>query len=85
MPSRICGSGVWPGPGAGFAVRMGFRLLGHRHQDQAAVPHAPLRDDVVREMPDLLDRAAQHRDLHAAVVVEVHVQRRERQVVMLVG
>jgi len=31
-------------------------------------------------MLDLIDRRAQHRDLHAAVVVEVTWQRRERQV-----
>ena len=69
------------------AVGQGLRqaeTLGHRHQDQPAVPHAAFRDDVIREVLDLLDRAAQHRDLHAAVVVGVHVQRRERQVVMLV-
>ena len=40
-------------PGTGFAMRMSLRMLGHRHQDQPAVPHAALRDDVIREVGGL--------------------------------
>ena len=48
------------------------------------VTHAALGDDVVGEMADFAAGALQRRHLHAAVVVEMHVQRRQRQVVMAV-
>ena len=45
-------------PGPGFAMRMGFRLLGHRHQDQPAVAHAALSDDMVGEVLDVMVQLA---------------------------
>jgi hypothetical protein len=56
----------------------------HRHGDQLAIAHAALGDDVVGEMLHIGSLAAQHSDLHAAVVVEMDMHRGQRQIVMLV-
>ncbi len=55
------------------------RLFVRRGRDHhgAAVAHAALGDDVVGEMADLAAGALQRRHLHAAVVVEMDVQRRQ--------
>ena len=49
-----------------------------RHAHQLAVTHAALGDDVLAEMLHLARLAAQHRDLEASVMVEMHMQRGER-------
>src|SRR5882757_5807632 len=65
-------------------VRPLARLLVRRGRDHhhAAVAHAALGNDVVGEMPDLAAGALQRRHLHATVVVEMDMQRRQRQVVI---
>ena len=55
-----------------------------RHAHQLAVTHAALGDDVLAEMLHLARLAAQHRDLEASVMVEMHMQRGERQLVLIV-
>ena len=69
-----------------MAVLARLRLLLRRGRDHhhAAVAHAALGDDVIGEMLDLAAGALQRRHLHAAVVVEMDVQRRQRQIVVAV-
>lgn len=55
-----------------------------RQIDDMAVTHATLGDDVVGEVLHVGAAAFEHRDFHAAVVVEMHVQRRLRQIVAFV-
>ena len=55
-----------------------------RHQMELAVTHAALAHRVVGQRPHRLGRAAQHRDLQAEIVVEMDVQRRHLQIVVLV-
>src|SRR5262245_15681398 len=55
-----------------------------RHQHYPAVPYPALGDHVLGEMLDLVSLAAQDRDLHATVVVEMRVHRSERQFVVIV-
>jgi hypothetical protein len=55
-----------------------------RHAHQLAVTHAALGDDVLAEMLHLARLAAQRRDLEASVMVEMHMQRGERQLVLIV-
>ena len=43
---------------------------------------AAFGDDVLGEMPDVFAGTFQRRHLHAAVVVEMHMQRGQRQIVM---
>ena len=59
------------------------RPLG-RHHHHAAVPHAALGDHVLGEMLDRAGLALEHRHLQATVVIEVNVQGRQRQFVMVV-
>jgi hypothetical protein len=47
------------------------------------VPDTTLRDDVIGVVAKIADLPAQDRDLHAADVIEVHMVRRYRQVVMV--
>ena len=63
-----------------------LRLLPFTGRDHhyAAVADAAFGDDVVGEMPDLAGVAAQRRHLHAIVVVEMDMQRRQREVVVAV-
>ncbi len=61
--------------------RLAFPRRDHHH---TSITHATLRDDVVGEMLDLGSIALQRRHLHAIVVVEMDVQRCEREVVMAV-
>jgi hypothetical protein len=68
-----------------FALAMSASLArGSGHHDDLAVPYSALRHDMLGEMLNLVGSTAQHVHLHAAVMVEVHVQRRERQRVMVV-
>ena len=55
-----------------------------RDHHHTTVAHATLGDDVVGEMPDVAAGALQRRHLHAAVVVEMDMQRRQRQIVVAV-
>ena len=66
-----------------LVVGVGLGLLIHRDQNELAMPYTALRDDVVSEMPDFVDRATQDGDLHAAVVIQMHVHRRDREVVVI--
>lgn len=53
-----------------------------RNHDHAAVPNAAFGDDMVSEMLNVMGWSLQCGDLHAGVVVEVDVQRRQRQIMM---
>jgi hypothetical protein len=55
-----------------------------RHAHDLAVPYAALGDHVFAEMLDVVGLASEHRDLETGVMVEMHVQRSERQLMMLV-
>ena len=57
-------------------------LVLHRQQVQAAVAHAALGADGVGEAAHVLDLALQDHRLHAVLVVEVHVQRGDAEVVV---
>ena len=65
------------------AAAVGMRAVG-RQIDHVAVAHAALGNDVVGELLHVGAEALEHRDFHAAFVVEVHVQRRLRQIVTVV-
>ncbi len=54
-----------------------------RHIDHMAVPHAALGDDVVGKFLHVGATALEHGDFHAAVVIEMHVQRGLRQIVAM--
>src|SRR6187200_753393 len=58
--------------------------LAHRHAHDLAVAYAALGDHVLAQMLDVVGLASEHGDLEAGVVVEMHVQRGKRQLVMLV-
>lgn len=45
--------------------------------------YTALRDDVIREVPDVPHLAAQDGDFHAAVVIKVHMQRRDREIMVV--
>jgi hypothetical protein len=53
-----------------------------RDYHYAPVANTPFGDYVVGKMPHLSTGALERRDLHATVVVEVDVQRRQRQIVV---
>jgi hypothetical protein len=65
-----------PGCGAGLLVCCG------RDHHHATVAYAAFGDDVIGEMLDVAGGSFQRRHLHAAVVVEMNVQRRQRQIVV---
>jgi hypothetical protein len=46
-----------------------------------AVAHAPLGDDVISEFLHFRAASLEHSDLHAVLMVEVHVERRLREIV----
>ena len=54
------------------------------HGDQPSVAHPALGGDVIGEMTDVVHRAAQYCDLEAALVVEMHMHRRQRQIAVVV-
>src|ERR1700757_3686780 len=64
------------------AVAMLATVYGGRPQGKMPVAHAALADRVVGELLHRAGRASQHRDLEAAVVIEMDVHRRDLQVVM---
>ena len=55
-----------------------------RQVDDLAVSHAAFGDDVVGELLHLSAGSLQHRHLHATFVVEVNMQRRLREIMMIV-
>ena len=65
-------------------VVVAVRVAAHirRHVGDVAVAHAALGDDVIGERLHLVAPAFEHRDFEAAVVVEMHVQRRLRETVV---
>jgi hypothetical protein len=61
---------------------MGF--LARRQIDDVPMTHAALSDDVIGKMLHVGSTPFKHCNLHAALLVEMHVQRRLGEVVMLV-
>jgi hypothetical protein len=59
-----------------MSVRFGFEI--NWHQDQASVPDPSLGNDLVGKLPYIISAPLEHGNLHAAVVIEVDVQRRLR-------
>src|SRR6185369_17788397 len=53
-----------------------------RDHHHAAVAYAAFGDDVVGKVPDFGAGALQCRDLHAGVIVEMDMQRRQRQIMV---
>jgi hypothetical protein len=67
-----------------MAVRLSATMAVHaigRQIDHVAVAHAALGDDVVGEFLHFGAAALEHGDFHAALVVEMHVQRRVGEIV----
>ena len=64
------------------SVRHGREL--HRHAHDLAVAHAALGDDMLAELLQVLRPALEHRHFEAGVMIEMHVQRSKRQLVVLV-
>ena len=60
------------------------RSVGRRHVDDVTMPDAALGDDMVGKRLHLRAAALEHGHLQAAFMIEVHMQRRLRQVVMVV-
>ena len=65
------------------ATAVGMRTVG-RQIDHVPMAHATLGNDVVGELLHVSAEAFEHGDLHAALVVEMHVQRRLREIVAFV-
>jgi hypothetical protein len=65
-----------------MSVVFGFRS--YRYGDQPRVTHAPFGNHVIGEVPDLRLLTAQDRHFQAATVVEMHMDGRVRQFVMIV-
>jgi len=66
-----------------LAVAMNLTRQFDRNHDDTAVPHATLGNYLVGAFLNVGRAPLENRDLHAAVVVEMDVQRRLRQVVMM--
>lgn len=67
-------------------VAVGVRFLLHFDRDshKPAMPYPPLGDDLFGEMMDLARPPTQHRDLHAACMIEMNLHGGDRQIVMMV-
>lgn len=65
----------------------GYCVARDRNCHELSVLHTTFADHMVREMPHLMRRALEDRDLHALVLIDMHMQGRNRQVVvhMLLG
>src|SRR3954470_4884572 len=59
-------------------------VLRCRHINDVAMPDAPLGDDMVSEGLHLRAAAFEHGDLKAALVIEMHVERGLRQIMVVV-
>src|SRR5215468_10292616 len=70
MPMCTCTSSLWRSLRAGW------------YHDDTTIAHASLGDDVLSQMFHVAARTLQRRHLHATVVVEMHMQRRQRDVVV---
>src|SRR5262245_28150647 len=79
-PSRRAARMAVPTPRGAGSAGEGLR----RHHDNAAVAHAALGDHVLGEVLHRAGLALEHGHLHAAVVVEVDVERGQRQLVVVV-
>jgi len=66
------------------AMGVASRLDLDGHSDQLSVAHPALGGDVLGEMTDVVHRAAQYCHLEAALMVEMHMHRRQRQIVVVV-
>ena len=67
------------------SVRMGVGdAFRRRHINDVAVAHVALGDHAIGERLHILAEALQHGDLHAIVLVEMHMHRRLREIVVLV-
>ena len=63
-------------------VRMRMRADIRRHVGDVAVAHAALGDNVIRKRLHVGAPALEHRDLETAIVVEMNMKRRLREVVV---
>ena len=86
---NLCLRNLAPGTLDRMAVRMAVAVrvrhaFGRRHIDDMAVAHAALGDHLVGERLHLGAAALQHRHLETAFLVEMHVQRGLRQIVVVV-
>lgn len=72
--------------GVGCLVTVGMTFLGQLpgHQHEPAVLDPPFRHDMFSEMPHLARVAAQRGDFHAVLVIQVHMQGCQDEVVVLV-
>ncbi len=59
------------------------RRLG-RHAHELAVTHPALGDDMLAEMLHVIALPSEHRHFETSVVIEMHMQRGKRQLVMIV-
>jgi hypothetical protein len=64
----------------GLTMRVAVRARS-RGVHHMAVAHAPLGDDVISEFLHIRAASLEHSDLHAVLMVEVHVERRLREIV----
>jgi hypothetical protein len=72
-------------PMAGLAamrVPLGFEFNGDHKE--ASVPHATFGDDLVSEVLNVARVPPQRSDFHTTLMVEMHMHRRQRQVMMIV-
>ena len=71
-----------PGRVGAVTVSLIFEL--DRNRDKASVAHAAFGGDVPSKTLNVARRTPQHRHFHAAVVIEMDMHRRNRQVVVVV-
>ncbi len=67
---------------AAVLMRLGSHIDGHDHK--APVANAPLGDHMLGEMPHIGVGATQYRHFKAGFVVEMDMQRRDGEIVMIV-
>ena len=60
-----------------------FSLRIDRHAHDLSVTYAALSDDMLAELLHVVSLTLEHRDLEAGVMIEMDVQRSERQLVVL--
>ena len=70
---------VWPAA----AMLMRFALDIDRHDDELAVSHPSLLDDVIAEVAHLIRLASHQRDLEATAMIEVNARGCDHQIVMM--
>jgi len=71
--------------GSRLTVRMSLRCKFGRNHHDTTVTDAAFSNDAVGEPSHVSGTALQHRNFHAVLMIEVHVERRLRQIVTIVG